>query len=185
MSETHGIFTPVDHDEYATRYWRHDERQVKMSRTQQEDVILGPKKWRGVDPEFEMYLAAEFLAAAGVLGGASSRLGASRDEALRLLRRYLTKAHLVALEETLEDYDLSAPHPPYEFGRGWTAEHQRLGRARARAAEERNGIQSFEAWEAERHSHWYLRLIDSLPSRQRLAYSFSIARRWRWIRYAI
>lgn len=180
MSKTHGIFTPRDHEEYAEKYWRDTEQERKMSRAQHEDVILKSKRWRGMDPEFERFLAASFLAAAGALGGRESRLGASREEVLRFLRRYLTKAHLAGIGETIEDYDLSAPHPPYEFGPGWTEEDMRLSRERNRTS-----IETFEAWEAERHRHWYYRLIDWLPSRERVMYYLSIARRWRWIRYAI
>jgi hypothetical protein len=92
---------------------------------------------------------------------------------------------MTQLEEDLEDYDNSAPHPQYVFGPGWTEEDQRQGRARANAEDERRGIQTEEQWEAERHRHWYYRLIDKLPSRDRVLYALSIARRWRWMRYAI
>jgi hypothetical protein len=180
MSKTHGIFTPRNHQEYAEKYWGGGEQERKMSRAQHEDVILKTRKWRGLDPEFERFRAANLLAAAGALGGSGSRLGSTREEALRFLRRYLTKAHLVEIGETIEDYDLSVPHPPYEFGPGWTEEDRRLSRERNRAS-----IETFEAWKAERHRHWYYRLTDWLPSRERVMYTLSIARRWRWIRYAI
>jgi len=185
MSKIHGIFTPRDHEEYAHLYWRRGQQETKMTRAQHEEIILGRKGWRTVDPEFEMRLAAGFLAAVGALGGPDSRLGATREEALRFMRRRLTKAHMVELEETIEDYDLSAPHPPYVFGPGWTEADSRLLSARSTASDEREGIQTEDEWFAERHRHWYYRLIDWLPSRYRVTYALSIARRWRWMRYAI
>ncbi|HEX5852516.1 MAG TPA: hypothetical protein VFY36_05435 [Solirubrobacteraceae bacterium] len=185
MSKRFGIFTPRNHGEYAEKYWRHGEREETMTQVEHEDIILCHKPLSKVDPEFEMYLAAEFLAAAGTLGGPGSRLGASREEALRFLRRRLTKAHIMAIGETLEDYDLSSPHPPYPFGSGWTEADRRQLRARSIASDEREGVLTEAQWLARRHHHWYYRLIDRLPSRYRVIYALSIARRWRWIRYAV
>jgi hypothetical protein len=185
MSKTFGIFTPRDHEEYAHLYWSRGEQERKMSRAQHESEIFRCRGWLEGDPEFEMFLAAGFLAAAGVLGDPDSRLGATREEALRFMRRRLTKAHMVELEETLEDYDLSAPHPRYVFGPGWTEADDRILSARSTASDEREGIQTEEQWFAERHRHWYYRLIDWLPSRYRVIYALSVPRRWRWMRYAI
>ena len=101
------------------------------------------------------------------------------------MRRHLTKAHMEETEDVLEDYDLSAPHPPYVFGPGWTEADGRMATARADASDERQGLRTEAQWEAERHRHWYYRLIDWLPSRYRMLYAVSIARRWRRMRYAI
>ncbi len=185
MSKTWGIFTPRDHEEYAERYWRHGEREEKMTRAEHEDIILRRKSWCKADPEFEMHLAAGFLAAAGGLGGSGSRLGATRAEAVRFMRRRLTKAHMIEIGEIIEDYDLSAPHPPYPFGPGWSEADDRLLASRSTASDERSGILTEKQWLERRHRRWYYRLTDRLPSRHRLIYALSIPRRWRWMRYAL
>jgi hypothetical protein len=185
MSKTFGIFTPRNHDEYAAKYWHNGEREEAMTRAEHEDVILRRKPWCMANPEFEMHLAAGFLAAAGALGGPGSRLGETRDEALRFMRKRLTKGHMIEIKEIVEDYDLSAPHPPYPFGPGWTQADSRLLTARSTASDERDGSLTEKQWLAERHRHWYYRLIDSLPPYTRVAYALSVPRRWRWIRYAV
>jgi hypothetical protein len=45
--------------------------------------------------------------------------------------------------------------------------------------------QSYELAIRSQHLLSERRLIDWLPSRERLMYAFSIARQWRWLRYAI
>lgn len=185
MSKRFGIFTPRDHDEYAEKYWRHGEIEQKMTQAEHEDVILCHKPLSKVDPAFEMYLAAEFLAATGTLGGTDSRLGISREDALRFMRRRLTKAHMAAIMETIEDYDLSSPHPRYPFGPGWTEADSRQLRARSIASDERDGVLTEAQWLTKRHRHWYYWLADQLPSYRRIIYALSIPRRWRWMRYAI
>lgn len=185
MSRTLGIFTPADHCEYIDHYMPRGERELKLTRDQHEDIILGHKTWRAADPEFEMHIAACFLAAVGELGGPQSRLGATRAQALRALRRRLTRAHMVELEEAVEDYDLSAPHPRFAFGPGWTDADDRLLAARSAASDERDGVPTERQWTAERRRHWYYRLVDRMPSRRRIAYALSMPRRWRWTRYAV
>jgi hypothetical protein len=185
MSKTFGIFTPRNHEEYAARYQGRSEQDLAKTRAQFEDVILARKSWRRSDPEFEMHLAAGFLASVGELGGPDSRLGATRENALQSLRRRLTKAHMIELEEMLEDYDLSAPHPRHRFGPGWTDADAQRAAARTTLSEEQQGATTMGDFEAERASHWYYRVIDWLPPRSRLAYAVSIARRWRWMRYAL
>jgi hypothetical protein len=183
VSKTFGTFTPRNHAEYADQYWRHGKREAKMTHSEHEEIIVAPTTWRVHDPEFEIHLAACFLAATGTLGGPGSRLGATRDEALRVVRRLLTKAHMKEIEELIEDYDLSAPHPPYPFGSGWTEADDQLLTARSIASDERDGILTEKQWEAERHRHWYYRLIDSLPSNHRVAYNLAARLRWRWMRH--
>jgi hypothetical protein len=185
VSRTLGIRTPADHCEYVDRYMPRGERELKMTRDQHEDIILGRKTWYAADPEFEMHLAALFLAAVGELGGPPSRLGATRAQALRALRRRLTRAHMLEIEEAVEDYDLSTPHPPFVFGPGWTDADDRLLTARSAASDERDGVPTERQWTAERHRHWHYRLVDRMPSRRRIAYALSVARRWRRMRYAV
>lgn len=185
MARTAWIFPPPTNHAELMKHRGRGERELKMTRAQHEAIILSRMSWRQSDPEFATYLRATFLATAGELGSPNSRLGTTRKEALRCLRRRLSKVYIVRLEEDLEDYDLSGPHPSYVFGPGWTEEDQRRQRARAMAEDEREGIETEEQWFADRHRHWYYRLIDWLPSRRRVLYALSIARRWRWMRYSI
>src|ERR1700733_5885973 len=150
MARTAWIFPPPTNHAELMKHCGRGKKELKMTRAQHEEVILGRMSWRETDPEFAIYRRAFFLAIAGELGSPHSRLGATREEALRCLRRRLSKAYMAQLEEDLEDYDLSAPHPPYVFGPGWTEEDQRQGRARAIADDERRGIQTEEQWFAER-----------------------------------
>ena len=169
MSATFGIFTARNHEEFARQYLPVGHREFKMSRADHEEIILGRKGWHVPDPEFEMHLAATFLAAVGELGGPSSRLGANRHQALRLLRQYLTRAHILEIEEIVEDYDASGPHPRHVFGSG------RPGAEGPRTETQQH---------TQRRKGLWTRLVDALPSRRRTVYALSIPRRWRRLRYS-
>jgi hypothetical protein len=185
MLSKHDVYLPYDHEEFLGFYPRTDERQKKMSREQHEEPFLRGHERRMEDPEFEMHLAACYLAAVGELGAAGSRLGDDRAQALKFLRRRLTRDHIAEIERILFHYDVSVPHPPHVFGPGWTEADRLRAVARTNALDERAGIPTEAQWFAKRHQHWYFRLIDALPSRCRVLHAVSLARRWRWVRHAI
>jgi hypothetical protein len=162
VSELFGIFTAGMHEEYARCWLRFGEREYGMSRAQFEGIILGRPRWNVIAPEFEICLAACFLAAVGELGGPSSRLGATRDEALRQLRRRLGRKDMAYIAEIIEDFEASRPHPTHVFGPGMP-----------------------DLLCSPANASVWTRMRCTLPSRERVGYSLSIPRLWRSLRFSM
>ncbi len=176
--------TPQTHEQFTAKYGL-SEPTCKQTRRQLEDAILRSPTWREPCPTLEASTAAIALAAAGELSSAESRLGATRDMATRFLRRRLTPLEMATVEVVLSDYDASAPHPRYVFGRGWS-EHDQLVQARATAElTSSEGIETEEEWLARRGARWNLRLVDRLLYWRQFAFALSIPRWYRELRYRV
>lgn len=174
--------TPRTHEEFMAAN-RISAPERNYTRKQLEDIVLRSPTWRRPCPTIDAAVAANVLATAGVIGGPSSKLGATREEALRLLRRRLSPRDMAAVEVTLLDYNASGPHPRYIFGSGWSADDD-FGRGLARAEVDREeGRETEHEWMAKRRSQWHLRLIDRLFYWKQFAFALSLPRWYREFRY--
>jgi hypothetical protein len=155
-----------------------------MTRQQLEELVARPPTWRDPCPTEPAFRGAYQLAVMGAIGGHESSLGATRDEALQVLRRQLLPLDMATIEVMLHRYDASAPHPTATFGAGWS-EQDELGRSREAAALHREeGLTNEEEWLHERRAHLHLRALDSaLRVRRRIAFALSIPRRYRELRF--
>jgi hypothetical protein len=179
--------TPSNHAEFLHTHHcsqRSTDRLVKMTNPQHEEGVLCSPSCRWVSPSSRAMSHAVFLASVGELGVPESRLGPTRKDALRILSTRLDRFELWLIQQIWADWDVSGPHPVHTFGPGWTDEDERRLKASAVEYAHERGIEDEATWLASRHSHWYFRLIDRLPSWRWVVYQLSILRRLRWIRYA-
>jgi hypothetical protein len=173
---------PRNHEEFmADRSLMEPER--KMTRQQLEEMITRPLTWRDSCPTMRASSAAFALASVGELGGPESSLGATREAALRVLRRRLDALDVAKIEIILSHYDASTPHPQHVFGSGWSESDQRKQAVERIEIQREEGIETEEEWLANRRAHWHLRLVDRLLYWRRFAFALSLPRWYRELRY--